>query len=112
MMESSSIPISIIQHLRRMSRSILSFEPKLQMACVCIHKDIQCNAKYVCSMPAKTTSHLETSIDERMMDLVHLIEQHYLSTDGAYRVMDWAHVAQYFTMDVRLPLPSRDPWAT
>jgi hypothetical protein len=34
------------------------------------------------------------------MDLVHLIEQHYLSTDGACRVMDWAHVAQYFTMDV------------
>jgi hypothetical protein len=31
---------------------------------------------------------------------VHLIEKKYLSIDGAYKVMDLASIAQYFTMDV------------
>jgi hypothetical protein len=34
------------------------------------------------------------------MDLVHLIEDNYSCTNGTYKVMDWAHIAQYFTMDV------------
>jgi hypothetical protein len=29
----------------------------------------------------------------------HLIETHYLSTNGAYLVMDFAQVAQYFALD-------------
>jgi hypothetical protein len=31
---------------------------------------------------------------------VHLIEEKYLCIDGAYKVMDLASIAQYFTMDV------------
>jgi hypothetical protein len=34
------------------------------------------------------------------MDLVHVIEKNYLSVNGEYKPMDWAHVAQYFAIDV------------
>ena len=35
-----------------------------------------------------------------MRGLVKLIESHYLSTPSAFRRMDLARIAQYFTMDV------------
>lgn len=54
------------------------------------------NQKYA----GKDNPHLEKSIDDRIMDLVHLVEDNYLSINGACKVMDWAHIAQYFTMDV------------
>lgn len=43
---------------------------------------------------------LESSVGNRIMDLVHLIEANHLPTEGTYKVIDWAHVVQYFTMDV------------
>lgn len=43
---------------------------------------------------------LETSIDDRIHDLVNLIERKYISTGTTLRALDFAQVAQYFTMDV------------
>lgn len=48
----------------------------------------------------KDNPNLETSINDRILDLVNLIETSYLSTNGTCKPMDWAHIAQYFTMDV------------
>lgn len=48
----------------------------------------------------KDNPNLESSIDDRVLDLIALIESSYLSTNDSYKPMDWAHIAQYFTMDV------------
>ena len=48
----------------------------------------------------KDNPNLESSIDARVLDLVSLIETAYLSTPTAFKPMDFAHLAQYFTMDV------------
>ena len=48
----------------------------------------------------KDNPNLEGSIDDRIQDLITLVEDNYLSINGAYKPMDWAHIAQYFTMDV------------
>lgn len=48
----------------------------------------------------KDIPNLESSIDKHIMVLVHLIEANYLSTNGTSRIMDWATIAQYFTLDV------------
>lgn len=48
----------------------------------------------------KDNPDLESSIGKRIMDLVHVIEKNYLSVNGEYKPMDWAHVAQYSAIDV------------
>lgn len=63
-------------------------------------KHTEMRAKVANGYAGKDNPNLESSIDDRIMDLVRLIESRYLSIDGSYKVMDWAQVAQYFTMDV------------
>lgn len=43
---------------------------------------------------------LERNIDNQIANLVSLIERKYISTGGGYRPMDFARIAQYFTLDV------------
>lgn len=43
---------------------------------------------------------LESSIDERCEDLIRLIREKYVSTGSQFKKLDFASVAQYFTMDV------------
>ena len=43
---------------------------------------------------------LEKSIDDRIQDLISLIKCKYISTGTTLRTLDFAQVAQYFTMDV------------
>ena len=66
--------------------------------------------RYGVPLYARLTSHgqysgkenpgLETSIDDRIHDLVNLIKCKYISTGTTLRTLDFAQVAQYFTMDV------------
>ncbi|KAE8445141.1 hypothetical protein EG329_013743 [Mollisiaceae sp. DMI_Dod_QoI] len=57
-------------------------------------------AKVANGYAGKDNLYLESSIDDHIMDIVHLIEEQYLSIRGAYRPMDWARIAQYFALDV------------
>ncbi|KUJ12538.1 cytochrome P450 [Mollisia scopiformis] len=57
-------------------------------------------AKVANGYAGKDNMSLESSIDVHVMDMVHLIENHFLSIHGAYRPMDLARIAQYFTVDV------------
>lgn len=42
---------------------------------------------------------MESMVDERVTDLVNLIETKYLSTSGGLKAMDLASVSQYFALD-------------
>jgi hypothetical protein len=42
----------------------------------------------------KDNTNLESSIDDLVLNLIHLIKTHYLSINGAYRFMGFARVAQ------------------
>lgn len=48
----------------------------------------------------KENLHLESSIDDRLKDLLQLIRSKYLSTDDVSRPMDLAAKMQYFALDV------------
>ena len=43
---------------------------------------------------------LEPSIDCRLLDIVHLIETRYMSTNTTFRIADLSSIVQYFTLDV------------
>ncbi|TVY82905.1 Pisatin demethylase [Lachnellula suecica] len=53
---------------------------------------------------------LETSIDDQIRSLVTLIEQKYLSDDRVYRPLDFARIAQFFTLDVITAVAFGDPF--
>ncbi|KAH6714164.1 cytochrome P450 [Leptodontidium sp. MPI-SDFR-AT-0119] len=63
-------------------------------------KRTEMRAKVVNRYAGEDNPNLESSVGNRIMDLVHLIEANHLPTEGTYKVIDWAHVVQYFTMDV------------
>ena len=48
----------------------------------------------------KDNMHLEESVDTRILDLMQLIEREHTSNDAKIRPMDFAKIAQYFTLDV------------
>ncbi len=73
-------------------------------------KHTEMRAKVANGYAGKDNPDLESSVDNRVMDLVHLIESCYLSTGGLYKVMDWAQVAQYFTMDVLSDVAFSEPF--
>ncbi|KAH7346262.1 cytochrome P450 [Rhexocercosporidium sp. MPI-PUGE-AT-0058] len=73
-------------------------------------KHTETRAKVANGYGGKDNPNLESSVDNRVMDLVHLIEANYLSANGNYKVMDWAHVAQYFTMDVLTDVAFSQPF--
>jgi nicotinamide riboside kinase len=58
----------------------------------------------------KDNPNIESSIDDRVLDLIHHIENHYLSINGIYRVMDFARVAQYFAWMLLQMSPSQGLW--
>lgn len=47
----------------------------------------------------KENPRLEASISNRVLDLIHLLEKDYLSTDLEYRPVDFSRLAQYFALD-------------
>ncbi|TVY82741.1 Cytochrome P450 monooxygenase mpaDE [Lachnellula suecica] len=57
-------------------------------------------AKVANGYGGKDNPDLEGSIDKHITELVQLIGDRYLSTNDTCKVMDWAHIAQYFTIDV------------
>ncbi|KAA6412103.1 MAG: cytochrome p450 [Lasallia pustulata] len=57
-------------------------------------------AKMAAGYSGKENPGLEKSIDDRVQDLVNLIGRKYISTGTTLRTLDFAQVAQYFTMDV------------
>ena len=48
----------------------------------------------------KDNMHLEKSVDTRILDLIQLIEREHISDNAKIRPMDFAKIAQYFTLDV------------
>ena len=53
---------------------------------------------------------LEQSVDARVQDLVDLISKKYVSEGSEYRPLDFAVIAQYFTMDVLTDVAFGDPF--
>ena len=66
----------------------------------------KCIANSMLSMPAKIS---QTSKVQLMTVFWRLIESQYLSVDGKYQVMDWADVAQYFTINVLTDIAFSQP---
>ncbi|KAI9817913.1 MAG: hypothetical protein M1832_004533 [Thelocarpon impressellum] len=56
--------------------------------------------KMAAGYAGKENPKLEESIDNRIQDLISLIEREYLSTGTNLRKMDFGRVAQYLTLDV------------
>ncbi|KIW74357.1 hypothetical protein Z517_12297 [Fonsecaea pedrosoi CBS 271.37] len=48
----------------------------------------------------KDNPECEPSIDQVVMDVVHLVKRKYLSVGSNIKPLDWAQLAQYFTLDV------------
>lgn len=55
--------------------------------------------KMAAGYSGKENHSLEQSVDNRLMDMIDLIERKYLSDDNQSRIMDFARVAQFFTLD-------------
>jgi hypothetical protein len=53
---------------------------------------------------------LEQSIDDRCEDFVNLIRSKYLSSDTTLHPLDFAQIAQYFTMDVLTNVAFGEPF--
>jgi hypothetical protein len=57
-------------------------------------------AKMAAGYSGKENDHLEHSIDSNITKFVKLVESKYLSTDTAYKPVDFAPKSQFFTLDV------------
>ncbi|RKU45312.1 hypothetical protein DL546_007167 [Coniochaeta pulveracea] len=57
-------------------------------------------AKLMPGYAGKDVDNLHALIDESVLDLVHLLETKYVSTDANYRPVELASKIQYFTLDV------------
>ena len=67
-------------------------------------------AKLMPGYTAKEVPALEQKIDERVLDLVRLIEDDYVKKS---RTLDLAHVVQYFTLDSLTDVcPTPTTWPT
>ena len=53
---------------------------------------------------------LEQSIDARVQDLINLISNKYVSKGSEYKQLDFAVIAQYFTMDVLTDVAFGEPF--
>ncbi|ETI19663.1 hypothetical protein G647_08675 [Cladophialophora carrionii CBS 160.54] len=58
----------------------------------------------------KDNPECEPSIDQMVMDVVHLIKRKYLSVGTSFKPLDWAELAQYFTLDVITYLSLGEPF--
>ena len=62
------------------------------------HKELR--EKMAAGYAGKENPGLEQTIDERLLDLVALIERNYISEGTSLKRMDFARIAQFFTLDV------------
>ncbi|KAI9783555.1 MAG: hypothetical protein M1839_003725 [Geoglossum umbratile] len=58
----------------------------------------------------KDNPHLEKSIDNRMLDLVRLIEDKYISEGSCIRPVDFARKAQFLTLDIITEIAFGEPF--
>ncbi|KAI9769905.1 MAG: hypothetical protein M1839_003306 [Geoglossum umbratile] len=58
----------------------------------------------------KENLHLEESIDNRVLDLVRLLQDKYLSDGSCIRPVDFARKAQFFTLDVITDIAFGEPF--
>ncbi|KAI9768093.1 MAG: hypothetical protein M1840_005127 [Geoglossum simile] len=73
-------------------------------------KHAELRAKMSAGYSGKDNPHLEKCIDNRILDLVKLIEDKYISEGSCLRPMDFARKAQYFTLDVITDIAFGEPF--
>lgn len=74
----------------RMSPGVKSIQPKHEISTLTL----------VLQYSGKENLAMEKDIDHRLLELFHLIEYKYISTDTHYRPMDLSRTMSYFTLDV------------
>ncbi|KKY16825.1 putative cytochrome p450 [Phaeomoniella chlamydospora] len=67
-------------------------------------------AKMAMGYSGKENPLLEKSIDNRIQDMINLIRKKYISEGTQYRPLDFAVIAQYFTMDVLTDVAFGEPF--
>ncbi|KAL9624662.1 MAG: hypothetical protein Q9160_001016 [Pyrenula sp. 1 TL-2023] len=66
--------------------------------------------KMAAGYSGKENHSLEQSVDNRILDLIDLIERKYLSDDSQSKYMDLARIIQFFTLDVISDIAFSNPF--
>ena len=80
----------------------IRFDPKrdnlLSLRSEKAHNELK--AKMAPGYSGKENEALEPSVDRNIADMIALIERKYVSAGAAFRPLDFAKIARYFTLDV------------